>query len=302
MALHRLARLLIAPEGRLRPLLRALLFALLAFWLLSADGFLGAPLERAAGALHASGLSPARVTFFATVNLVTALLLTFLFGRYEGRRVDDYGLPRRGALGARFWEGFAIGVASAALVAAGMLACGGMTLHGLALRGVALPAATLKWFGACLLVGIGEEYLFRGYLLQTLRQALGFWPAALLIALWFGADHYFFKRGENLWDLLGLVAIALWLSYSVLKTGSLWLAVGYHAAFDFMQLFVIGSSNGGSVPREHLLDASFQGPAWITGGQLGTEASFFVYPAIALMFLYLGWRRYDAQHTAALSD
>jgi len=299
MAPRRLARILIGPDGRLRPILRALLYALLAFWVLSSDAFLGPPLERAASALHATGLFPARVTFFASVNLLTALLLTFLFGRYEGRRVDGYGLPLRQAFGARFWEGFAIGAASAALIAAGMLACGGMTVHGLALKGAAIPAATLAWFGACLLVGLGEEYLFRGYLLQTLRQAVGFWPATLLIALWFGADHYFFKPGENLWDLLGLVAIAIWLSYSVLKTGSLWLAVGYHAAFDFLQLFVIGSKNGSSVPLEHLLEASFQGAAWITGGELGTEASFFVYPVIVLMFLYLWRRRYAGQRATA---
>lgn len=281
---------LLGSDRRLRPLLRALLYAVLAFWALSADEFLGPPLQRAATALHASGLSAGRVTFFAAVNLLTALLLTWVFGRYEGRRVDDYGLPLSRAFGARFGEGFAIGVMNAALVAAAMIACGGMTVHGLAVAGATIVSATLAWLLACLLVGIAEEYLFRGYLLQTLAQSVGFWPATFLIALWFGADHFFFKPGENLGDLVSLVAIAVWLGYSVRKTGTLWLAVGYHAAFDFMQLFVIGTKNGGSTPVDHLLNTSFQGPAWVTGGELGTEASFFIYPSTALLFLYL-WRR-----------
>ncbi len=287
------ASLVVGPDARVRPLIRALVYAALAFWLLSADEFLGPPISRLAAALHATALSPGTVVFYETINLLTALLLTWLFGWYEGRRVDDYGLPVRKAFGARFWEGFAIGVANGAAVAAGMIALGGMTVHGLALHGAMIVWAALAWLGTTMLVGVAEEYLFRGYLLQTLWQSVGFWPAAVLIALWFGADHYLFKRGETVWDLLSLVSLGIWACYSVLRTGSLWLAAGYHAAFDYMQLFVIGTRNGSVAPVNHLLDASFQGPAWINGGVLGTEASFLMYPAIVLMFLYLGWRRYE---------
>ena len=286
------SRAVLGQDGMLRPIFRALIYAALAFWLLSADEFLGPPLSRAATALHATGLSPARETFYEVINLVTAVLLTWLFGLYEGRRVDAYGLPIRKALGARFWEGYAIGVVNVAAVAAGMIALGGMTVHGLALQGTLLLWATLAWFGANLLAGVAEEYLFRGYLLQTLWESLGFWPAAVVIALGFGADHYFFKRGENVWDLVSLVSLGIWACYSVLRTGTLWLAVGYHASFDFMQLFVVGTPNGSITPVHHLLRTSFQGPAWVTGGVLGTEASFFMYPSIVAMFLYVGLRRF----------
>jgi len=275
--------------------LRALIYAALAFWLLSADEFLGPPIRRAAAALHATALSPRTGAFYETINLLTALILTGLFGLYEGRRVDDYGLPIRLAFGARYWEGFAIGVANAAAVALAMIALGGMTVHGLALHGEMIGWAALTWLGSNVLVGVAEEYLFRGYLLQTLWKSLGFWPAAVIIALWFGADHYFFKTGENVWDLISLVSLGIWSCYTVLRTGSLWLAAGSHAAFDYMQLFVIGTPNGSVAPVDHLLNVSFQGPAWVTGGVLGTEASFFMYPAIALMFLYIGWRQFDSR-------
>jgi uncharacterized protein len=285
-------RYLLDTGGRLRPIVRALIYAALAFWLLSADEFLRSPLDRAATALHATGLSPGRVAFYAVINLLTALVLTWILGLYEGRRIDAYGLPVRQAFGARFWEGFAIGVISAAAVALGMMALGGMKVDGLSLRGAAILWAALAWLGSCLLIGVAEEYLFRGYLLQTLWKSLGFWPAAILIALWFGADHYFFKPGENLWDLISLVSIGIWLCYSVVRTGSLWLAAGYHAAFDYMQLFVIGTKNGTLAPTNRLLNTSFPGAHWITGGNLGTEASLLMYPTIALMFLYLWQRRF----------
>ena len=99
------------------------------------------------------------------------------------------------------------------------------------------------------------------------------------------------SQGENVWDVITLFSLSLWVCYSVLRTGTLWLAVGYHAAFDFMQLLVIGTRNGSITPADHLLNATFQGPAWVTGGVLGTEASFLMYPSIALIFPYL-WVRF----------
>jgi hypothetical protein len=55
--------------------------------------------------------------------------------------------------------------------------------------------------------------------------------------------------------------------------------------------FVIGTRNGGNTPVGTLFHASFPGPAWINGGPLGTEASWFMLPAMVALFLYL-WFRY----------
>ena len=285
-----ISNLFVGTDRRLRPIVCALLYSALAFWLLSADWILGPVLERVANALRVRVLSPGWVAFYETISLATALLLTWIFARYEHRRADSYGLPVREAFGARYWEGFAIGVVNAGAVAMGMIALGGMTIHGLSLHGPEILWGAVTWLGACALVGVAEELLFRGYLLQTLWKSLGFWPAAVLISAWFAADHYFFKQGENVWDVTTLVTLSLWACYSVLRTGTLWLAVGYHASFDYMQLFVIGTKNGSVEPVDHLLSASFQGPAWVTGGVLGTEASFLMYPSIALLFLYTWWR------------
>ena len=70
----------------------------------------------------------------------------------------------------------------------------------------------------------------------------------------------------------------------------MWFAVGFHVAYDYMQLFVIGTPNGSAVPVGHLLDVTFSGPAWLTGGVLGTEASFLMYPVIVLIFIYIALR------------
>jgi hypothetical protein len=279
-----------APDGRLRSFICALLFAALVFWVLSDDWLMGPVLDRTAERLHLTGVSAGRNALFEAASLAAALVGTWIFALYERRRVDSYGLPLREAFRGRFWEGFALGVVHAGVVALGMLALGGMQVQGLALHGTAILWSALAWLGSNILVGLAEESVFRGYFLQSLWRSLGFWPAATLIALWFAADHYFFKEGENIWDVITLVSLSLWLCYSLLCTGTLWLAVGYHAAFDYMQLFVIGTKNGNVEPTSHLLEATFQGPDWLTGGVLGTEASFLMYPTIALLFVYVWWR------------
>jgi predicted MFS family arabinose efflux permease len=84
MATPKILNVFIGTDGRIRPILRALLYASLAFWLLSADWLLGPVIGRVAKALHVSGLSAGAIAFYETINLLTALLLTWLFGRYEG--------------------------------------------------------------------------------------------------------------------------------------------------------------------------------------------------------------------------
>jgi ABC-type polysaccharide transport system permease subunit len=153
-----------------------------------------------------------------------------------------------------------------------------------------LFVSALAWLAANIAVGVAEEFWFRSYFQQTLWKSIGFWPSSIVIALIFAAEHYFYKDGENVWDVILLVSFSLLASYSVLRTGTLWFAVGLHIAFDYMQLFVIGTPNGGAVPVNRLLDVTFAGPAWLTGGVLGTEASFLVYPAMALAWAFVWWR------------
>ena len=80
------------------------------------------------------------------------------------------------------------------------------------------------------------------------------------------------SRSNSIGDAITLVSLSTLLSDTMLRTGTLWFAVGFHIAFDYMQLFVIGTPNGSLYPAGRLLDVRFSGPAWMTGGVLGTVA------------------------------
>jgi hypothetical protein len=213
------------------------------------------------------------------------LVATATAAAFERRRIDAYGLPARLAFGKRFWEGAALGVLSAGAVGIAMIAVGAMVVHGLALHGGNLAIEAVLWLGVMLLVGLNEEYMFRGYPLQALTRGMGFWPAAVLLSLLFGAAHLA-KPHENAIDI-SIILLGLLLCLTLQRTGSLWLAVGFHFGFDFMQFFIIGTRNGGAQPVGHLINATFPGPAWANGGLLGTEASYFMLSVIAVIFTYI---------------
>lgn len=284
-----LQRFLTGPERKLRFIWRATIF-----WVIAEYGLppLVNPLViRTAAWLGVDDTLTAPSLALGEFSLfVIALIATAVFALYERRSVDSYGLPIRQALSSNTAEGALVGVAMTGLVAGGMFLLGGMQVHGIATKGREVMFSALAWLGANIIVGVAEESMYRGYFLRALSRSIGFWPASIAIALLFTADHYFYKPGENIWDVITLMSLSLFICYSVVRTGTLWFAVGFHAAFDYMQFFVIGTPNGDQLPAGRLLDVTFQGPAWLTGGVLGTEASWLMYPAIVIGWLYVWWR------------
>ncbi len=70
---------------------------------------------------------------------------------------------------------------------------------------------------------------------------------------------------------------------TVLRTGTIWFAIGVHTAFDFAETFLFSPSGGLGVSG-HLLDSSLHGPAWLTGGVAGPEASLNGVLVFVLLF------------------
>jgi membrane protease YdiL (CAAX protease family) len=283
--LTKIKQLFIGPDG-LRHGWRFLLFVaaiilLVQFCERPFDGFVAALFH-----VDREAFSAPAIIVEDGVDFILIVMVTAVFAWCEGRRVDSYGLPISKAFGRHFWNGAIAGMLTIIAVALAMVVAGGMHLQGVALRGSTAITAPILWLIAMLLVGLAEEYLFRGYALQSLWRGAGFWPAALITSGLFAGDHLE-KPHENVIDIGMIFFLAIIICISICRTGSLWWAVGWHAAFDFGQLFIIGTPNGGRVPVDRLFDVSFSGPAWVTGGELGTEASYFMIPAAILNLLYV---------------
>jgi membrane protease YdiL (CAAX protease family) len=213
-----------------------------------------------------------------------AVAATVVMSRVERRPFGDYGMPLRGAFGGRFWQGAIWGVGQITAIMLLIAALGGYSFGGLAMNGEALLRYAVEWAGVFFLVGVFEEFFFRGYLQFTLASATHFWVAATFTSLLFGAVHLG-NPGEGPIGAVSVFVIGMFLCFTLRRTGNLWFAIGWHAAFDFGETYLYAVPNSGIVMQGHLLAASVRGPRWVTGGSVGPEGSVAAFVAVALAFV-----------------
>ncbi|HEX8171436.1 MAG TPA: type II CAAX endopeptidase family protein [Thermoanaerobaculia bacterium] len=282
-------RLFIGPHG-LRAGYRFVLYVVLVMFL---QGALQYSIIKLAGYQPSEGFAASDFALSDGVGFAVALLVAWVFARYERRSVGSYGMPLRGAFGVRWWEGMLWGTLAVLVPFAMVLGAGGATVNGFALHGSALARAALVWLGTMIILGLYEEFFFRGYVQNVLTRAMGFWPAAILLAILFGALHYFGKPMENWVDFTTVTLLGLFMAFTLKRTGNLWFAAGFHTAFDYLALNVVGAPNTGNHGKpldDHLLATQWTGPEWVTGGVRGLEASYFMFLVIAALFALAAWR------------
>jgi membrane protease YdiL (CAAX protease family) len=223
---------------------------------------------------------------FEALGMAIVFLPALVMARLESRPVGEYGLPARSMFGLQFWHGAALGIVEISVLIGCIALFRGYSFGSLAVYGSAILKWALLWALFFVLVGLFEEFTFRGYLQFTLADGIGFWPAAWILSLGFGSVHLL-NKGESPVGALSVVTIALVFALTLKRTGNLWLAVGWHAAFDFGETFLFSVPNSGNVFEGHLSNATLQGPVWLTGGTVGPEGSVFSFLTMAAAALYV---------------
>jgi membrane protease YdiL (CAAX protease family) len=233
-------------------------------------------------------LSPAFTFLLEISTIVPAFLAAFLMMRIEKRPFGAYGIPLRGAFGKLFWQGVIWGLAAETLEIALIAALGGYSLGTLALSGAVLIKYAALWAVGFVLVGIAEEFTFRGYPQFTLTTGMGFWPSAIVLSAAFGAVHLG-NPGEGWVGALSVVLFGLFACFTLQRTGNLWFAIGFHAASDYAETFIYSVPDSGLLATGHLLNSSFHGPRWLTGGTIGPEGSVMDFVMLLLAFAAFHW-------------
>jgi len=228
---------------------------------------------------------------------------TFTMGKIEHRKFSEYGLPLRRAMGKDFWIGATSGFLAISGTLVAMFLLHGFRITGLALHGTAILSSLIAWGIAFLSAGMMEEFLCRGYIQYTLASGIGFWPAAFVMAGLFAFGHYFNANETG----VGVVATGLFSLLFCLflqRTGSLWIAVGFHAAWDWGQTFY-GVPDSGMLPYHSVFASAFSGPRWLTGGIVGPEGSVLCPLALLVVGLifsrYYRENRYQIQRPQSIS-
>jgi membrane protease YdiL (CAAX protease family) len=230
------------------------------------------------------------------LDIVFLSAIVYLMSRIEREPFSSYGLPLVRNAGTLLWKGLWWGFVPSALILIPIYLAGGCTFYGVALPVRQLLFYAIAWAAAMLALGFAEEFLFRGYALKTLAQGIGFWPSAILLSSIFGLLHLLLKPHEDWIDPISVALYGLFWCLTLRRTGSLWFAVGFHAASDYADMIVFAEPNSGNDGKPipgHLLDVRFHGPDWLTGGPRGTEASLIVFVILAGLFYFFS-RAYPA--------
>jgi len=257
--------------------------------------------------MHVSGPKPGaeispRVGLFAEgIPFLVVLLVTWIMSKLERRPASVYGFGDKRKL-PHFFAGLAWGIACISLLVLTLVKTGLLAIDSRMLFGGDILRYGAIWLFGFLLVGLFEEYLTRGYVQYTLTrglaglyrwafktrhsQALGFWTSAVIFSILFGLGHNS-NPGESPIGMLAAGLVAVVFCFSLWRTGSLWWAIGFHAAWDWGQSFVYGVADSGLMVQHHLLATHPVGKPILSGGTTGPEGSIFIIAILALIALII---------------
>jgi len=206
------------------------------------------------------------------MDFLIFLLASWIMGRIEGRSIADYGLPGRRMFRLQFWQGVLLGFASITGLLVAMRAMRVFYFGSLALHGADIWKWAVVYGLVFTLVALREEFRARGYGLFTLSAGIGFWPAAILSAAYFGYAHHG-NSGEDWVGLFNAGLFGLLACFLLRRTGNLWMPIGLHMAFNWGETYFYGVADSGQTLPGHLLNSSLSGPAWLSGATVGPEGS-----------------------------
>ena len=126
---------------------------------------------------------------------------------------------------------------------------------------------------------------------QCVRHArtIGFWVAAFVFSVVLFALAHMSNGGETALGIITVSLAGLVFVYSLYRTGSLWWAIGFHAAWDWAQSFLYGVADSGQASEGRLFMTHPAGAAWLSGGTTGPEGSLLVVPTLLLTAAIIYW-------------
>ena len=246
-------------------------------------------------------ITPHSVFVSESISFLIILFVTWIMSKIERRPNSVYGFGGKRRL-LLFGAGLAGGVICISLLVLTLWKTGLLIIDSRLLFGSGILRYASIWLFNFLLVGLFEEYSTRGYLQYTLTRglaglyrwifktrhsaALGFWTAAMILSILFGLGHGK-NPGESPIGLLSSGMIAMVFCLSLWRTGSLWWAIGFHAAWDWGQSFLYGVADSGTMVQHHLLATHPAGKPILSGGATGPEGSIFILAILVLASLII---------------
>ncbi len=197
---------------------------------------------------------------------LVVLALYFAWGKYiERREVTELslpGMPREWVVGALLGAGLYSGCA-VILMMLGIYRVEGFNPLSFLIPAIALGVKS----------GIFEELIFRGVLFRSVEDLAGSWVALVVSSLVFGFLHLLNPGATIAGAAYISVEAGVLLAAAYLLTRRLWICIGFHMVWNYVQSAVYSGVVSGGVDEPGLIKAKIEGPHLLTGGTFGMELS-----------------------------
>ncbi len=150
-----------------------------------------------------------------------------------------------------------------------------------------LSIAALSYLFVFVLVGLAEEFCYRGFVVTALGSFENKYAVILLSSIVFAAIHS--SNAEfNLLAFFNITLIGGFLAYAFIESGSLWFPVGFHIFWNYFQGTVYGVNvSGVAIPS--IFTAEYESYNLLNGGLFGPEGGLVVTVINLLLLLFTRW-------------
>ena len=205
-----------------------------------------------------------------TLSLICGVLLLLMYRwlvrSYEERKIEELSMQKSLK---DTGIGFLWGMLMMAAVIGIFALCGWYKIIGCSFN----VAFVYRYLMAYFVVAVGEEIVFRGIMFRLLDSQFNLWVAMIISAIVFGAAHII-NPNATVVSTVGIslaTGVLFGLLFKYYRT--LWVPIGIHWSWNFVQGTVTGCPVSGGAPDYSILQSVTSGPELFTGGLFGPEAS-----------------------------
>lgn len=234
-------------------------------------------------AIQETAMTIASNPLFNCGALVLCILATLLAFRmvYGKRPLSQMGLSPKSCF-PQLLGGCLLGAVSIALAFVLLLVTGSLNIVSIQWNALGNP---LFWtsFLMYILVAFNEEMLCRGYMMTALKTTRSRAAIIFISSIIFSLLHLFNPNLSGL-GLFNIALIGVVFALQFIQTGRLWVPIGFHFLWNFVQGNVLGMNVSGT-ENISILQSEITGPWWWTGGAFGPEGGLAVTAVVVLNIL-----------------
>lgn len=201
--------------------------------------------------------------------------------QFEKRKAYTLGFCKK-VFFTEYLMGTAVGLVMISLPIIACAATGSVTLT---LSNSINPLMIVLFFIAFVFQGMGEEALFRGYLMTTLSRRTNLWASILISALMFSLFHI----GNASFSIIAFINIFLFGVFAgvfMMKRGSIWAVGAIHTVWNFVQGNIFGFNVSGNPKFDTVFEAECSNfGAILSGGDFGPEGGLGVTVVLLIAIL-----------------